>query len=259
MRTRDEETKPPNRNSLIFHCHTEYSTVYRARAHEFTRDQNKEKHDTPEKAASTCKPASTGKERPSRRSGKPKLARRAAVKEGEPSRPLYPLSLARHLSHSLSLSLSLSLVPISLSPFRDASLSLSPLFFSLFRFSIYPVSSSPLRTQGSPSRAIPSSLHGVPRPTTIPSPRTISYTVQPTRSLFQPSPSSPARISIVCTVLFRSPHLGEARPRYAPLYNSARNFGNDALWCIRRLPSYFEFLTNRQPLCEYREFKLICL
>lgn len=163
------------------------------------------------------------------------------------------------LSFLLSLSLSLSLVPISLSPFRDASLSLSPLFFSLFRFSIYPVSSSPLRTQGSPSRAIPSSLHGVPRPTTIPSPRTISYTVQPTRSLFQPSPSSPARISIVCTVLFRSPHLGEARPRYAPLYNSARNFGNDALWCIRRLPSYFEFLTNRQPLCEYREFKLICL
>ena len=133
MRTRDEETKPPNRNSLIFHCHTEYSTVYRARAHEFTRDQNKEKHDTPEKAASTCKPASTGKERPSRRSGKPKLARRAAVKEGEPSRPLYPLSLSHAAFPTLSLSLSLpfSRPHLSFSLSRRFSLSLPSLFLAI--------------------------------------------------------------------------------------------------------------------------------
>ena len=136
MRTRDEETKPPNRNSLIFHCHTEYFTVYRARAHEFTRDQNKEKHDTPEKAASTCKPASTGKERPSRRSGKPKLARRAAVKEGEPSRPLYPLSLSHAAFPTLSLSLSPFLSSPSLFlPFATL-LSLSPLSFSRYSVSL---------------------------------------------------------------------------------------------------------------------------
>lgn len=100
LRTRGQKTKLPYVIRLFSLLHRIF-TVRRGRAPDITRDQNKENYDTPEKAVSTCKPATTGKERPSRRSGKPKLARRAAVNEGEPSRPFYHLSRAPTLLLSL--------------------------------------------------------------------------------------------------------------------------------------------------------------
>lgn len=122
MRTRDYKrnhrivirlfsTVTPN---IPLYIEPEYTRIH-------TRSKQRKARHTPEKAASTCKPTSTGKERPSRRSGKPKLARRAAVKEGEPSRPLYHLSRTAtfpslslpfsrpHLSFSLSRRFSLPL------------------------------------------------------------------------------------------------------------------------------------------------------